>query len=154
MNELVNTIESAQNELSTKQDETNVIYARQYALEKDITQILNETNHEQQTFASFYVTLNETSFNVDSIQQQIANLTDSLYDRKPADIREIIDRILAKKIHLTSNNLEEHIKEIRGLVEQAQKSSQTGNELEKIRDATFKLNRAKTIENDLSTYVR
>ncbi len=131
-----------------------MIYARQYDIEKDITKIFNEILREQQTFSSFNITLNETSSIIDFIQQQITNLTDILHDRKPADIREIIDRILTKKIDLTPNNLEESIRDIRTLVEQAQQSSQTGNELEKIRDATFKLNRAKNIENDLATYVR
>jgi hypothetical protein len=131
-----------------------LIYARQYDIEKDITKIFNEILREQQTFSSFNITLNETSSIIDFIQQQITNLTDILHDRKPADIREIIDRILTKKIDLTPNNLEESIRDIRTLVEQAQQSSQTGNELEKIRDATFKLNRAKNIENDLATYVR
>jgi uncharacterized coiled-coil protein SlyX len=154
LNELMNIINSTQNELSIKQDETNLIYARQYEIEQDITKILNEILRQQQTFSSFNITLNETSFSIDLIQQQITNLTDILHDRKPADIREIIERILTKKIYLTSTNLEESIRDIRALVEQAQKSSQTGNELEKIRDATFKLNRAKNIENDLSTYVR
>ncbi|CAM4853839.1 unnamed protein product [Rotaria socialis] len=154
LNTLIDTMDATQTVLSTKQEETNLIYARQYQLEKDVTQTLNEIIREQQGFASFNITLNETTFNIDSIQQQITNLTNSLLDRKPADIREIIDRILTKKIYLTSNNLEENIHDIQTLVEQAQKSSQTGNELEKIRDATFKLSRAKTIENDLSTYVR
>lgn len=140
--------------MTTKQEETNLVYARQYEIEKDVTQVLNEIIRAQQSFTSFNITLNETSFNIDSIQQQISNLTNNLLDRKPAHIREIIDRILAKKIYLTPNNLEETIKDIQTLVEQAQKSSQTGNELEKIRDATLKLNRAKSIEDDLSTYVR
>jgi len=150
----MNTINSTESELLKKQDETNIIYAHQYEIEKDITQVLNEIIREQQTFLSFDLTLNETSINIESIQQQITNLTDVLHDRKPADIRELIDRILTKKIYLTENQLEEGIRDIRGLVEQAQKSSQTGNELEKIRDATLKLNRAQTIENELSTYVR
>jgi hypothetical protein len=131
-----------------------MIYARQYDIEKEITKIFNEILREQQTFSSFNATLNETSSTINFIQEQITNLTDILHDRKPADIREIIDRILTKKIDLTPNNLEESIRDIRTLVEQAQQSSQTGNELEKIRDATFKLNRAKNIENDLATYVR
>ena len=84
----------------------------------------------------------------------MTNLTDILHDRKPADIREIIERISSKKIELTPENLQESIRDIQTLVEQAQKSSQTGNEVEKIRSATFKLNRAKNIQNDLSTYVR
>jgi hypothetical protein len=150
----MNTINSTENELLKKQDQTNIIYANQYEIEKDITQVLNEIIREQQTFLSFDLTLNETSINIESIQQQITNLTDVLHDRKPADIRELFDRILTKKIYLTANQLEEGIRDIRALVEQAQKSSQTGNELEKIRDATFKLNRAQTIENELSTYVR
>ena len=154
LNNLLNIINSTQNELLIKQEETNIIYVRQYEIEKDITKILNEVLHEQQTFSSFNITLNETSLQINLIQQQITNLTDILHDRKPADIREIIDRILIKKINLTPINLEDNIKDIRALVEQAQKSSQTGNELEKIRDATFKLNRAKNIENDLTTYVR
>ena len=154
MNELLEAINSTQSELSSKQDETNLIYARQYEIDKDISQIYNEILREQDAFAAFNITLNETSVSIDQITEQVTNLTDILHDRKPADIREMIDRISSKKIDLTPQNLEESIQDIRTLVEQAQKSSQTGNELEKIRSATYKLNRAKNIQNDLSTYVR
>lgn len=154
MDQLSTVIDSTQNKLIRKQNETTVIYAQQYEIEKEISQVLNQILLEQQKFASFNLTLNETSTNIDLIQQQITNLTDVLHDRKPADIRELIDRILSKRISLTSNYLEEVIRDIRSLVEQAQKSSQTGDESEKIRDATLKLNRAQTIENDLTTYVR
>ncbi|CAF0763256.1 unnamed protein product [Adineta steineri] len=154
LNELIQTINSTENELLIKQNETNLIYQHQYTIEKDITEILNKILLEQQKFLTFNITLNQTSSNIDLIQQQITNLTDILHDRKPADIRELIDRILTKKISLTSDNLEESIRDIRTLVEQAQISSQTGNELEKIRDATHKLNRAKGIEDALSPYVR
>lgn len=154
LNELLDSINSTQSELSTKQEETNLIYARQYEIDKDLTQVYNEVLREQQTFAAFNMTLNETNTNIGQIQEQVTNLTDILHDRKPADIRELIERISNKKIDLTPENLQESIRDIQTLVEQAQKSSQTGNELEKIRSATFKLNRAKNIQNDLSTYVR
>ena len=152
--QLIHQINSTEHELSTKQEETNLIYARQYEIEKDITQVLNDAIREQQTFSAFNLTLNQTSTDIDLIQKQTMNLTEILLERKPADIREILDRIASKQIDLTPTNLEESIRDIRALVEQAQESSQMDNELEKIRDARFKLNRAKNIENDLSTYVR
>ena len=109
---------------------------------------------EKQTFSSFNITLNEANYNITLIRQHIANLTIVLHSKKPADIKKIIDQILEKKIDLTPNSLEEDIQDIRELVQQAQKSSQTGNEVGKNRDATVKLDQAKSIENDLSTYVR
>ena len=109
---------------------------------------------EQQRFAHVDRTLSETSSSIDATQEQITNLTDILHDRKPADSREIIDRIVTKRIQLTVPQLEEGIQEIRTLLDQAQKTSQSANEEEKIRDATRKLDRAKSIENGLLTNIR
>lgn len=123
-------------------------------MERDVTHISSEIHRAEQTLNVFNGTLNESSSLIDTIQGQVTNLTEILHDRKPADIREILENIAEKSISLTSTQLEENINDIRTLVEQAQQSSQTGNEGEKIRDATLKLNRAKDIENDLLTYVR
>lgn len=137
-----------------KQNETNLIYARQYEIERDVKQTLMEINREEESLSLLNLNLNETTTLIDSLQDKVKNYTEILHDRKPADIREMIEKISEKKISLSSNDLETNINEIRSLVEQAQRSSQTGNEGEKIRDATVKLTRAKNIENDLFTYVR
>ena len=151
---MLSSIELTESELTSKQKESNLIYARQYEVERDVTQISSEILRDQQTLTLFNGTLNESSSTLDSIQQQVTNLTELLHDRKPADIREIIESIAEKRIELTSGQLEENINDIRTLVEQAQRSSQTGNEGEKIRDATLKLTRAKEIESELLTYLR
>ena len=151
---MLNTIDLTENDLSSKQNESNLIYARQYEVERDVTHISTEVHRDEQTLNVFNSTLNESSSLIDTIQEQVTNLTGILHDRKPADVREILENIAEKSISLTSTQLEESINDIRSLVDQAQQSSQTGNEGEKIRDATLKLNRAKDIENDLFTYVR
>ena len=154
LNDLITKVNSTQSELSRKGNEAHLIYARQYDIEREITQISNGTMREQQRFDDVNRTLSETSSSIDATQKQITNLTDILHDRKPADSREIIDRILTKKIDLTVPQLEEGIQEIRALIDQAQKTSQSANEEEKIREATLKLDRAKNIENDLLTNIR
>lgn len=154
MNSILESVDAAEKELSDKQEESNMIYARQYEMEKDVTQLLNQVNREQESLSSLNETLTKTSSVIDQIDEQVFNLTEILKDRKPADIRETIEEIFLKEISLTEDQLEQSIRDIRGLVEHAQRSSQTADENEKIRDATIKLNRAKAIENELLTYVR
>ena len=154
LNSIIEMVELTEKELSIKQNASNVIYARQYEIEKNVTHIFTGLKREQETIFLLDIILNDIIGSIDRTQAVMTNLTDVLRDRKPADIREIIENIFNMKISLTKEHLEENIRDIRGLVEQAQRSSQAADEEEKIRDATVKLNRARSIENDLLTYVR
>ncbi|CAF1581390.1 unnamed protein product, partial [Didymodactylos carnosus] len=129
-------------------------YTRYYEAEKDISLTLTKTINEWKRLKTLNDSLNLTQIRLDKSNIQIQTLEDLLKDPKPSDIQEIIEKILNMKITLTTPTLETLTNDIVKLVESTRISQQTDNENEKIRDATYKLDNAKNLENDLVTYVR
>ncbi|CAF1124771.1 unnamed protein product [Didymodactylos carnosus] len=154
LNNLLIEINDTQQIIEKKQNETNLIYTRYYEAEKDVSLTLTKTINEWKRLIMINDSLNITQLQLNKSHIQIQILEDLLKNTKPSDIQEIIKNILNMKITITQSTLETLTSDILKLVESTRISQQTDNENEKIRDATYKLDRAKNLENDLVTYVR